>query len=78
MGSHLMDNCPYYLCCSRAYQENGELIRDNVWDLVMPVGFIRKLALECANSYLNYSIHNKCDPFQNNVFTRKSNLSWYD
>lgn len=75
---HLLDSCPYYLSCSRSYQENGKTIRDSIWDLVMPVGFIKELALECADNYLKFSIHSKCDPFQNNVFTRKSNLSWYD
>lgn len=69
---------PYYISCGRSYVINDIIIRDNVWELTIPVGFIKNLTLECLNNYLKYSLQHKKDPFENNVITRKSKMTWYD
>ena len=69
---------PYYLSLSRSYEINAEKIRDDVWELIIPVKFIKKLGMECIYNYLDYVKTEKKDPFQNNSFLRPSNLCWYD
>ena len=75
---HLLPEYPYYIPCSRAYDKEGERVRDQIWDLVVPVGFIKNLVLECINNYLDYCLKNKNDPFENNRLDRKSITAWYD
>lgn len=75
---HLLENYPYYISCSRSFVLNDTIERDEVWELTVPVGFIKKLSIECIHNYLDFSLSNKSDPFENDVFTRKSKLSWYD
>ena len=75
---HLLPEYPYYLSSSRSYESNGERVIDDYNQLVFPVGFIKKLALECINNYLDYCIENKDDPFDNNSLDRKSVIAWYD
>lgn len=75
---YLLDEYPYYVSCSRSYENEGILVRDEIWDLVVPVGFIKNLALECINNYLDYSLTNKNDPFENNSLNRRSTKTWYD
>jgi hypothetical protein len=75
---HLLDEYPYYVSCSRAYYIGDSICNDNVWHLVMPVGFIKALAKECIDNYLNYSLLHKNDPFENDAFLRKSHVAWFD
>ncbi len=75
---HLLSEYPYYVSCLRSYPINGSVVCDQVWQLVVPVGFIRKLALECINNYLDYSLENKDDPFENDKINRHSHIAWYD
>lgn len=70
---HLLSKYPYYIHCFASYLVDGQ-----VWELVVPVGFIKKLALECINNYLDYSLENKDDPFENDRINRKSHIAWYD
>jgi hypothetical protein len=53
-------------------------MRDEVWELTIPIGFLRKLPIECIDEYLKFSLKYKNDPFENNTLTRKSVLAWYD
>ena len=76
---HLLKEYPYYVPCSLSFEnEEGERVRDKIWDLVVPVGFIKNLALECISKYLDYCLENKNDPFENNSLNRKSIKTWYD
>ena len=75
---HLLNEYPYYLPRFRSYPVNGSRVRDQVWVLVVPVGFIKKLAFECINNYLDYSLENKDDPFENDRLNRKSHIAWYE
>ncbi len=75
---HLLSEYPYYVSCFRSYPVDGSIVRDQVWELVVPVGFIKKLALECIKNYLDYSLENKDDPFENDRINRKSHIAWYD
>lgn len=74
----LLEEYPYYVSCSRTYVTEDRIERDEIWELVFPTGFIRILALECINNYLDYSLENKNDPFENNSMNRKSTKTWYD
>ena len=75
---HLLPEYPYYISCSRSYETEDGRVRNNYWDLVVPIGLIKKLALECISNYLDYSLENKNDPFENNRIDRKSVTAWYD
>lgn len=75
---HLLKEYPYYLPDSTFPFTNDDVEPEIFWDLVIPVGFIRKLALEVINNYLDYSLKNKNDPFENNTQERKSVKTWYD
>jgi len=75
---HLLDKYPYYNRCFRSYISSDKSIEDSVWELVVPIGFIRELALECINNYLAYSLKNKNDPFENERMDRKSHITWCD
>lgn len=75
---HLLPNFPYYVSTTRSYCMDDIPKIDNVWEPVFPVGFIKKLTAECIDKYLEFSIQNKNDPFENDTFTRKSKIAWYD
>lgn len=75
---HLLKSYPYYTSCGRSYFADGAIIRDEVWELTVPVGFIKNIAIECVSGYLDFSLKHKNDPFENNEFTRRARLAWYD
>lgn len=75
---HPLEDTPYYLSCSRHFYVENQVVDDNVWQLAMPVGFVKKIFLECTEGYLQYSFEHKKDPFENNSLNRKSALTWYD
>lgn len=69
---------PYYSPLSRSYIKNDAIIRDEVWELKIPVGFIKALARECIISYMHYCQEQKRDPFENSGIIRKSETAWFD
>lgn len=75
---HLLENYPYYLQLSRSYVKDEVLVRDSVWELIVPVGFIRMLVVECIENFLKYCEDNSRDPFESNGAIRKSDTAWYD
>lgn len=75
---HFLEKYPYYISCGRSIILDSTIIRNEVWELTMPVGFIKSLVIECINNYLDFSLKHKNDPFENNEPTRKSRLAWYD
>ncbi len=71
-------NIPYYTNVTRSYYSNDIRNDDKVWELFIPVSFIRDLIKECSNSYFSTCLEENKIPFANNTFNRKCKLSWYD
>lgn len=78
MGLGETEPLPYYVSVSRVYSIDGNLIEDDIWELVVPVEFIERLLLDCLGNYLDYCKEKQRDPFSNNKFERKFRLAWYD
>lgn len=78
MGLGETEPLPYYVSVSRVYSIDGDLIEDDIWELVVPVEFIERLLLDCLCNYLDYCKEKQRDPFSNNKFERKFRLAWYD
>lgn len=68
---------PYYINCSRIYLKDNKIVNDEVWELRMPIRFIKELCLNCINNYLDECQKNKELPLENDTLNRKSQLSWY-
>ena len=75
---YLMPQEPYYRDVGRSYVLNGNLVSDNVYELVIPNAFIRNILQDCVNCYLEECKEQKRFPFDNNSMLRKHRLSWYD
>lgn len=69
---------PYYRDIGRMYVENGNIVSDDVCELVIPNVFVRTILEECIASYLSECKEQNRDPFSHNLMTRKHILSWYD
>ena len=70
---------PYYRKMGRLYEYDGDIVFDNVFQLVIPNKFLSDLATICINNYLDYCIDNNQYPFKNNMnFCRRVELSWTD
>lgn len=70
---------PYYREVSRMYVEDKSIVSDDVYELVIPNGFIYDLTLNCIENYLDYCINQKRQPFENNInFKRKVDIAWVD
>ncbi|WP_324665505.1 hypothetical protein VLL09_03330 [Dehalococcoides mccartyi] len=78
MGLGEKEPLPYYVSVSRVYSIDGNLIEDDIWELVVPVEFIERLLLDCLGNYLDFCKKTQRDPFSNNKFERKFRLAWYD
>lgn len=78
MGLGETEPLPYYMSVSRVYSIDENIIQDDIWELVVPVGFIEQLLKECLNNYLNFCKETQQAPFSNNKFERKFRLAWYD
>ncbi len=78
MGLGEKEPMPYYVSVSRVYSIDGNLIEDDIWELIVPVEFIESLLRECLGNYLDYCKEKQRDPFSNNKFERKFRLAWYD
>lgn len=75
---HLMPQEPYYHDVARGYVLNGNVVSDDVYELVIPNAFIRNVLQDCVNGYLQECMEQKRFPFDNNDMLRKHRLSWYD
>lgn len=75
---HLMPQEPYYHDVARGYVLNGNVVSDDVYELVIPNAFIRNILQDCVNGYLQECMEQKRFPFDNNDMLRKHRLSWYD
>lgn len=69
---------PYYCNVGRTYIEDGKIVRDNIYELVIPNAFIRNILTDCIDSYLAECSKQCRFPFSHNQMTRKHLLSWYD
>jgi len=69
---------PYYFDVGRMYVEGGNVVSDDVYELVIPNAFIRTILVECIEGYLDQCLRSQRVPFSNNDITRKHRLSWYD
>lgn len=78
MGMGEAESLPYYMSVSRVYSIDEKIIEDDIWELVVPVGFIEQLLRDCLDNYLKFCEETLRDPFSNNKFERKFRLAWYD
>lgn len=69
---------PYYADVGRIYVEDGNVVSDDVYELIIPNSFVRAILVECIEGYLEECLKNQRLPFSNNDITRKHRLSWYD
>lgn len=70
---------PYYREMGRLYEAKGNIVYDNVFQLVIPNAFICDLATICINNYLDYCDDRKQYPFKNNMnYCRRVGLTWVD
>lgn len=75
---HRAQTEPYYLDTDRIYVANGNVVRDHVFELVIPNVFIRGILEDCITGYLEDCQSQHRHPFSNDGITRKCWLSWYD
>ena len=71
-------NTPHYRDVSRIYVYEGNVVSDDVVELVIPNHFLRNILSDCIDGYLEDCKKNKRAPFSNNKIYRLNNLSWYD
>lgn len=77
-GSPYAPKVPYYRDVGRCYVLDGNMVWDNVIELVIPNSFLRSILVDCIKGYCADCEANKHFPFSNNGFKRKHLLSWYD
>ena len=69
---------PFYRYMGRIYPRDGDIVSDDVFELVIPVSFIKRLTVNCVNNYLDECITNGRDPFENDKLNRKYKIAWND
>ena len=69
---------PYYREVGRKYIEDGNVVTDHVYELIIPNDFIREIMLDCMDQYLMECVENDHAPFENNSFMRRFRITWYD
>ena len=69
---------PYYREVGRKYIEDGNVVSDHVYELIIPNEFIREIMLDCMDHYLMECVENDHAPFENNSFMRRFRITWYD
>ncbi len=69
---------PYYREVGRKYIEDGNVVSDHVYELIIPNVFIREIMLDCMDHYLTECAENDHAPFENNSFMRRFRITWYD
>lgn len=68
---------PYYMSVNRMYLKDGKEVNDNIWELNIPVEFIKTICLNCIENYLNDCLRNNTWPISNDSMGRFCELSWY-
>ena len=71
-------NEPYYRDVSRLYVYEGNVVSDDVFELVIPNKFLRNILSDCIEGYLEDCKIDKHSPFSNNNISRLYRLSWHD
>ena len=69
---------PYYREIGRKYIDDGNVVSDHVYELIIPNDFIREIMLDCIDHYLMECVENDHAPFENNSFMRRFRITWYD
>lgn len=69
---------PYYNDVSRLYDDENNIVSDDIYELVIPNCFIRDILIDCIDGYLTECITQSRLPFENNHISRRHLLSWYD
>ena len=69
---------PYYREVGRKYIEDGNVVSDHVYELIIPNDFIREITLDCMDHYLMECVENDHAPLENNSFMRRFRITWYD
>ena len=70
---------PFYRDMSRIYTSNGNIVSDNIFELVFPSGFIYNLAANVIGNYLSECDKQQRLPFENNSnFRRDVTYTWND
>lgn len=68
---------PYYMNCNRTYVSKGKIVQDDVWQLHIPMQFVKNLCVNCINNYLDECIKDNVLPTANDSMDRRCELSWY-
>ena len=69
---------PYYRDVGRLYMLDGNVVADDVFEIMIPNIFIRNILQDCVDGYLDDCRKQKRFPFENNNIIRKHRLTWYD
>lgn len=70
---------PFYRNMGRIYERNGEVVSDNIYELIIPNSMIYDLGLNCINNYLDFCLEEQKHPFENNCnFKRRVSKTWTD
>ena len=79
--SHILINTfhkePYYMRCNRTYVSQGKVVQDDVWQLHIPIQFVKNLCINCINNYLDECVKENVLPTANDSMDRLCELSWY-
>ena len=68
---------PYYINFDRTYKIENAVLNDKVWQLSVPIQFIKNICENCINNYLDECLRNKKIPCENDSLGRFCELSWY-
>ncbi len=70
---------PYYIDVMRFYKNVDTIVKDNVYELIIPTNFIYELTKNSIENYLEDCLHKKRHPFQNNSNCKRSVfITWRD
>lgn len=70
---------PFYRDKGRLYECNGNIVSDDVIELVIPSIFIYNLVKNAIDNYLDYCLQEQRLPFENNSnFKRTVDITWRD
>ena len=72
-------NEPFYRDLTRLYVDEGYIVRDKVYELVIPSKFLYDLAQNVIDNYLKHCVDTQSLPFKNNnKYKRKVMITWND
>lgn len=69
---------PYYINCYRLFKKKTEIVEDEIWQLLFPIGFVKNLCVNCFENYLSNCLDMRIPPNLNNGLDRMCELSWYN